>query len=281
VKLVPVTDATLGALCSNVAAVSGGLTCTTPPLPPVFADVTVNGTLKLPAALDVVPVDTPVIDGLLDADWHAMSLAALNDTLSNWDDPVDLSKTNELNQLWLAYDATNLYIGVKGNAEPLNAIACYLDVDFGSGTGVASPSAISDASGAVDNALGNLYTVGDNQIGIDFAFATVGMASFAGGDLAGSTKAGWRGMAKPDDLAWLQGIVQASSSNAAVEASISLAQLYPNGIPASGAALKVACVLVNGDGSAASNQILPTQLNQVSPTTIATWWTLHVYPVAP
>jgi hypothetical protein len=251
----------------------------------VFAYVSVQPTsgaaLKLPAALDVVPVDTPLVDGLLDSDWNAMSLATINDMLSNWDNPTDASKTNELTQLWVAYDAYNLYIGVKGTTESTNAIACYLDVDYGSGNGVASPGAIGDTSIGVDNALGNLYAVGDGQIGIDFAFATVGMASFAGGDLGGSTNAGWRGMAKPADLAWLQGVVQAKSGNTAVEASISLSQLYPNGIPASGAPLKIACVLVNGDGSAASNQILPPQISQPNATTLSNWWSVHVYPVAP
>ncbi len=286
VTFTSVADATLTGPGGNPQLIAGqGLSVTVPPLPPVFANVTVQPTggaaLTLPAALDVVPVDTPQVDGLLDADWNAMSLAAINDTLSNWDNPSDLTKTNELNQLWVAYDAANLYIGVKGTTEATNAIACYLDVDYGAGTGAASPSAISDAVGAVDNALGNLYAVSDGQIGIDFAFATVGMASFAGGDLAGSGSAGWRGMTKLTDLPWLQGVVQASASNGAVEASIALSQLYPNGIPASGAPLKVACVLVNGDGSAASNQILPPQVNQPSASTIATWWSVHIYPVSP
>ncbi len=286
VKFTSVADATMFGVGSNPQLIAGkGLSVTVPPLPPAFADVAIQPTsgamLSLAAALDVVPIDTPIVDGLLDSDWNAMSLSAINDTLSNWDNPADLTKTNELNQLWIAYDANNLYVGVKGTTEPLNAIACYLDVDYGSGTGAASPSAIGDASGAVDNALGNLYTVSDSQIGIDFAFASVGMASFGGGDLAGSTNAGWRGMSNLADLPWLQGIVQASSSNAAVEASISLALLYPNGIPASGAPLKIACVLGNGDGSAASNQILPPQLSQPTATTIATWRSVHVYPVLP
>ena len=285
VKFTSIVDNTLGGFGSDHKAVSGGISCTTPPLPPVFADVAVMSfaaaTLTLPAALDVVPVDTPIIDGLLDADWNAMSLAALNDTLSNWDNPSDLSKSNELNQLWIAYDANNLYVGVKGTCEALNAIACYLDVDYGAGTGASSPSAISDVTGAVDNALSNLYTVNDSQIGIDFAFATTGMSSFAGGDLGGATKAGWRGMTKLDDLPWLQGIVQANASNNAVEASISLAQLYPNGIPNSGAVVKIACVLTSADGSAVSNQILPPQASAPSSTTLSTWWSVHVYPVLP
>ncbi len=285
VTFTSVVDATLFGLGANPQAVAGGISVTVPPLPPVFADISVQPAsgpaLKLPSALDVVPVDTPLVDGLLDSDWNAMSLATINDMLSNWDNPSDATKTNELNQLWVAYDAYNLYVGVKGTTEGANAIVCYLDVDYGSGTGAASPGAIQDTSAGVDNAVGNLFAVGDGQIGIDFAFATVGMATFAGGDLGGSTNAGWRGLSKATDLAWLQGVVQAKSGNAAVEASISLDQLYPNGIPASGAPLKIACVLVNGDGSAGSNQFLPPQTSQPNGTTISNWWSVHVYPVNP
>ena len=82
-----------------------------------------------------------------------MSLAAINDTLSNWDNPTDATKTNELNQLWLAYDANNLYVGVKGTSEVLNGIACYLDVDYGSGTGATAIAQIDFTSGTVTNIL--------------------------------------------------------------------------------------------------------------------------------
>ena len=286
VTFTSVADATMTGPGGNPQVVAGqGISVTVPPLPPRSATVSVQpmtgAPLTLAAGLDVVPVDTPTVDGVLGSDWNSMSLAAINNLLSNWDNASDLTKTNEMNQLWIAYDATNLYVGVKGTSEPLNAMACYLDVDYGSGTGASGPSAITDAVGAVDNALGNLYTVSDSAIGVDFAFASVGMASFAGGDLAGSVNAGWRGMSKLNDLPWLQGVVQANAGNAAMEASISLAQLYPSGIPATGATLQIACVLVNGDGSAASNQILPPQANQPSPTTISTWWSVHVYPVSP
>ena len=286
VQFTPVVDATLGGSGSNPTLVAGkGLAVTTPALPPVFADVTVTPTggpqLKLSAALDVVPIDSPTVDGVLASDWHPMSFAALNDTLSNWDDPIDLTKTNEIKQLWIAYDAVQLYIGLKALSEAKNAIACYLDVDYGAATGIASPSAILDSSGAVDNALGNVYGVEDSQIGIDVAFATVGMASFAGGDLGASTAAGWRGTSPASNLPWLQGVVQAKAASGAVEASIALSQLYPNGVPPSGAQLRIACVLINADGSAASNQTVPQQANPPSPTTLATWWSVHVYPVSP
>ena len=285
VAFLSTADPTLGGQATNVVFGPGqDISATTPPLPPVPADVRISpvgmSPLTLPAALDVVPVDTPFIDGLLGADWNAMSLAAINDLLSTWSDPVNPAKANELTQLWVAYDAQNFYLGLKGTSEAQNALICYLDVDYGAGTGVSAPSAISDNTGKLDNAISNVLTVADPQIGLDFAVGTVGMSTFAGGDLAGSAAAGWRALGKPSDLAWLQGVVQANPTDGAVEATIALAQLFPAGIPDDGVLVKIACALGNQDGSALSNQYLPSQ-GTSTPGVITNWWNVHVYPVAP
>lgn len=277
-------DATQNGKGQNPQLVNGkGISVTVPQLPPVFADVSVTPTgqppIVLKGALDVVPIDTPQVDGVLSSDWNAMSLAALNDVLSNWNDAIDTSKINELSQLWVAYDASNLYVGLQGSVEKQNAIVCYLDVDFGGGTGSSSPSSITDSSGAVDNALGNLLSSDNSSIGLDFAFATVGMGSFAGGDLGGSTSAGWRGLSNLSDLAWLQGVVLTSGKS--VEASIALSVLYPGGIPDGGSLLKIACGISNKDGSAVSNQSLPPQVSASSPGSLASWWNVRIYPVSP
>lgn len=285
VTFVSTADATLGGPATLVESGPGlDISATTPPLPPVPAHVILTppgmSPLQLTGALDVVPVDTPFIDGLLGSDWNAMSLAAINDLLSDWTDAVDPSKANELTQLWVAYDSQNFYLGVDGTTEPGNALVCYLDVDYASGNGASSPAALTDGTGDLDNAISNLLTVADPQIGIDFAMGTLGMASFAGGDLGGSKAAGWRNLSNPNDFGWLQGAIHANKQDGAVEATIALTQLFPSGVPTSGALIKVACALGNGSGSAVSNQFLPAQGSGTTGV-LGAWWSVHVYPVSP
>ncbi len=262
----------------SVAVVAGGLQVQTPAMPPLPVDVVVTPpgktALTLVKALDIQPIDVPNIDGTVGPDWNAYSLAALGTLPSAWGEGK-----NELATLYVAYDKNNLYFGIKGKVEAGNAIVAYLDVDYGNGTGVLNPVDLKDNSGAVDDAVAGVLKTADAKIGLDFAFATVGMASFDGVDVATSTAAGWRNLANVLDFAWLNGPVKAAVDKDQFEASIPLATIYPNGVPAAGVKLKYVIVLGNKDGSAVSNQFLPAQEGAPDATTLVTWGNLTVYPV--
>jgi hypothetical protein len=181
--------------------------------------------------------------------------------------------------LYVAYDATNLYLGVQGACEATNAIVAYLDVDYGAATGVQNPLDLKDNAGAVDDAIAGVLKSADAKIGLDFAFASIGMGGFEGVDLIKSTAAGWRNLAVAGDFGWLPAAVKTSAG--AVETAIPLATLYPNGVPAAGVTLKYVIALGNANGAAVSNQFLPSQDAPPDATTVSTWGTLRVYPVAP
>lgn len=239
-----------------VKAVSTGLEVTVPALAlgPVDVLVTPPGKtpLLLPAGLTIIPLASPKVDGDL-ADQPPQHLLASNQVATAW----GVGK-NQLSSLWVSYDAQNLTIGVAGQAEDTNAISVYLDIDYGSGTGVLSPVDLKDNSGAVDDALASALKLNDAKLGLDFGFASLGLASFDGLDLGKSTLAGWRGFADTGNFAWLLGAI-AGKPGAGLEATIPLKVLYPNGIPAAGAAVRVLVVLGNKDGAAISNQFLPEQ----------------------
>ncbi len=243
-----------------VKAVAGGLELTVPALPVGPAQLTVASAAGKPigAALpfDVVPVGTPVVNGTLTTDWPTGSFAAAqNGVVTAWG-----AGKNELKTLWVAYDKANLYLGIAGTCEANNAIVAYLDVDYGANTGVTGPVQLQDNSGAVDDAIASAAKGADPKISLDFAMATIGMGSFEGADLSKSTAAGWRGLQKPNDFAWLAGTVKTGAG--AIEASVAIKSLYPQGIPAGGAELRIVVVLGNAIGSAVSNQFVPEQTGQ-------------------
>ncbi|MBI5607347.1 MAG: IPT/TIG domain-containing protein [Deltaproteobacteria bacterium] len=253
VEFVPKTGAAAAAV--SVAAVAGGLQVQVPALPLGLATVAVTppgkSALVLTDALTVAPIATPKLAGDPAKSFDNALKVGTNSLATDWG-----AGKNELTTLWVAYDAVNLYVGIAGQCESTNAIVAYLDVDYGSSTGVKAPSALSDNSGAVDDAVSNALTVADTAIGLDFAFASLGMQSFSDPDLGKSTGAGWRSLANAADLGWLAGEVKATAG-VGLEAAMPLKTLYPNGIPAGGAVLRIQVALGNGNGGFFSNAYLP------------------------
>ncbi len=253
VEFVPKTGASASAV--SVTAVSGGLQVKVPALP--LGQVTVAVTppgksaLLLTDALTIAPIATPKLQGDPAKSFDGALKVGTNDVATDWG-----AGKNELKTLWVAYDAANLYVGIAGQCESTNAIVAYLDVDYASGTGAKSPSALSDNAGLVDDAVSSVLTVADTGIGLDFAFASLGMQSFTGLDLSKSTGAGWRSLANAGDLGWLVGDV-AATAGVGLEAVIPLKTLYPNGIPAGGAQLRIQVALGNASGGVFSNAYLP------------------------
>jgi len=271
-------DAAIGAgpktKATAIKPVAGGALVTWPALPLGLYDIavttTAGKTLSLAKALDVAPIGTPA-GALSQGGWPAALQAAVNDKATNW----GVGK-NELKALWVAYDKANLYVGVEGTCEPTNAIVVYLDVDYGAMTGAKAPVDLQDNSGAVDDAIASALKSGEMVVALDFAFATVGMASYAGGDPGQSTQAGWRNLSNVKDFAWLGAPVKTSGQT--IEATIALATLYPNGIPPEGVNLHLIAVLVNANGAEVSNQFLPVQKAPADAKTWSNLQPIRVYP---
>jgi glycosidase len=192
---------------------------------------------------------TPTIDGeiaITDGDWTAEQQAGTNDTATDWGD-------NVLSGLFVAYDDENFYIGIQGWVEAQNALAVYLDVDYGAGSsGLQSIAAATDNDGQLDNALSADITVTESQYKADMAVGTKGMAS-TGGALV--EDAGWRRIGEnPADFPWISGEVVAGG--AGFEAQISFDELF-GGAPPTGTQVALFARLVNEDGQHLANQTVP------------------------
>jgi hypothetical protein len=195
-------------------------------------------------------------DGLL-GEWEAIEPLAESSLTTDWG-----AGENELAAFFAASDGQTLYVAVAGRAMGgafgPNAICVYLDADFGSATGLQDTVGL-DAAGAVDSALGGLAGFSAAGYGAEAAFATLDMASYDpakdGADPAGKA-AGWRGLAPTTDLPWLlEGGVYASA--AAVEATLPLAALYPEGPQQKTRTIGLVARISNQDGTALANQSLP------------------------
>ena len=258
---------------TDVAEVASGLSFTMPPAPtgvvvwpPKIASVVVTPpgapALTLEDALHFVPIHTPAVDGKVAVEeWTMGTWMGINKATQ----VVDPWKGNSVGQIFAAYDKDNLYIGVEADCEPLNAIVVYIDVDYGAKTGAAAPVGLKDnanADNSVDDALSSALEVAPGGFGIDFGFATVGMKSFLGKTLADSKEAGWRGMKDVANFDWLLGEVL-SQPGSGVEASIPLATLFPNGVPAAGTQVAFFAAVVNKDGSLVAPGAISPNLTDV------------------
>ncbi len=192
---------------------------------------------------------TPVVDGTITVgagDWSEGQRVGTCETPSDWG-------ANVLHALYVAYDQTNLYIGVTGSVEAQNALAVYIDTDYGpSSRGLSALGSATDNDGALDNALSSVITIAHTAFRADWAVGTKGMAS-AGSAL--SDNAGWRDVATdPADFHWKSGVLV--SGSAGFEAAIPLTDLF-GGLPPDGTQVAVFARLVNEDGQYLSNQTVP------------------------
>ncbi|HDR91418.1 MAG TPA: hypothetical protein ENN75_04115, partial [candidate division Zixibacteria bacterium] len=164
------------------------------------------------------PYNSPIIDGVIGSDWQGDE-----NILS---DPPDDSPWggNELRELWLTWDADNLYIGVEFSVAG-NGIAIYIDADDGGTVSfrgedgwegawrrdVTSDRGIDLFLGGWDGSALSVYTAGETN------------STDISGFCETATGAGYE-----------------------AEAKIPWNQIYPSGMPV-GAELAVAVLLVGGD----------------------------------
>jgi hypothetical protein len=248
--------------------------------PPDDADVLRVDASDAPDAPDVTDVTdvplvdagpsarcTPTIDGTLGADWTSDALIATNSTASTWG-----TGQNELHSIRLCYDATALYFGIDGVVESGNAMVAYIDRDYdppgGAPTGVSLFSALSDSTGALDDAISADFTLGADagNYGAEAAWGSLGMASVAATAVDANAgllliaPAGGSGPDRRADFAWTMGSQTAcSSANQFCETSIAWTSLFEGPRPASGR-IALFVRINNGLGTMSSNQTLPEDM---------------------
>jgi hypothetical protein len=192
---------------------------------------------------------------------------------------------NALNELYVAYDSTGLWIGIAGtvdtNPSTTDALVIYLDRDFGAGTGIKDMSTLTDVTGLLDNACsGKLNASGVTGFGAEFCLGTFGMNTVLIGDVYPATdKAGMRDIATdPTNFHWAVDTaatphstvtVAASLSGSFVEAYLPWNTIFTSGLPASGAQLALFVRITNFDGSQHANLSLPHD-DDTSTTTVET-----------
>jgi hypothetical protein len=208
--------------------------------------------VSLPTGFNYVLRGTPDLDGEIGTDWDEAFLAGENNAGGNW-------SPNHMDSLYVCFDDANLYLGLEGWVESGigNAIVLYIDVDHGPATGVANMNTLTDADGAVDNAISSKCNVTAGGFGAEFAVGTVGMAGVESADLVG--EAGLRRFVSPgapDNFDWLASTVRTSPTGHGIEAAIGLDVLL-GGLPPEGARLAVFARLLNADGQFLSNDTLP------------------------
>ena len=204
---------------------------------------------------------TPVVDGTIGegaTDWHAHHKVA-EFTPSSCPAFTDAwGADNILRKLYVAYDDTRLYIGLKGSIQNQtgNAFLIYIDRDYGASTGVVDMDAGGDDSGKLDNTLSSVAYVQAPGFGAEFALGARRSETdpWAIGEVTDGTSdlVGWRDIvSNPADFHWKSGTVKAGSEY--LEASITWTEF--GGKPTGKMALFVRMGSWNGDSLA--NQTLP------------------------
>jgi len=209
---------------------------------------------------------TPNIDGLVNvdaADWQEVQRAGSNSVGSSWG-------PNVLADLYVGYDDTTFYVGVRGKSETNNAIVVYLDTDYGLGSvGLAAPGSATDRDDALDRTIASAVQVFDPSFRADVALATRGNRSAS----STSDQAGWRALGDGSNFSALAGRVVGSSNG--FEASIALSTLF-DGLSPTNRQVALFVRLTDPSGSAFANQTLPlddpaqpAQVNQVAVVTVS------------
>lgn len=222
-----------------------------------------------------VPVDapsargTPTIDGAIGADWPTGALLTSNATASGWGPTL-----NYLRSLRVTWDATNLYLGVEGSVEAVNALVVFIDRDYLPGstaTGVTRIASLTDGAGALDDAVSCGVTDMPSGLGVDFAWGTRGMLSKTAAELRaeiGLRELSCTGCA--GDFRWVMGDAAACSTagaSPACEVSIPWTALY-GGAPPPVPRLGVFVRLTNAMGTDLSNQQTLPEQSPPAPATV-------------
>ena len=198
-------------------------------------------------------------NGVID-EWPAANLMTTDTTADAWD-------FNDLDDLYLGYDETHLYLAVSGEVEAANALVIYIDTDYGMGTGT-NPAALSDGDGALDNALSAAaITVMDGAFGADYGVGAFGGAGVGPDGLMANV--GLRSFDDPTNFGWLASSVAWGADG--VEIAIPLSALNLTWTPG-GTTLGVFARIVNDSGATAAPYGLPTPGENGAVSEVVTTW---------
>lgn len=186
---------------------------------------------------------------------------------------------NQLDALHVSADEHGLYVGVDGVFERgSNAVLAFLDLDYGSGTGLGAGETATDTEGALDGVIAGsvpailvpglgfdaaVGSIGAEEAWLDGLYEYTGLRVFSG-DLGSTSDFAWRAAASnfdegniaEDGAAPDAGATGATENG--LEAFLPWDSLYADGLDPAGAAIAVVVALVNEDGTYTSNQFLPS-----------------------
>ena len=195
------------------------------------------------------PYLTPALDGAL-SEWTAAYSVSTNAVATDW------SATDELNQLYFAYDDARLYLAIDGGSSIGNAVVLYLDTDYGSGTGIRSGSGLTDVTGEFDNAVSGGFTVADTAFGAEWAVGTKSMTVKTLGSF--NDMAGLRNIViNTGNFSWYDQEELAVGTQV-IEIAIPFSVL---GLTTGTRQVAVFALISAWDGLAYSNQSLPSGIN--------------------
>lgn len=244
----------------------------------VLHDAVVDNTALhavLQAAIEGTPPVLPAPGRLADG-----ALTDLGDPVVTQAWPTDFGAGwNQLDALRVTTDATGLWVGIDGVFDDdANAVLVLIDLDPGAGTGLGAGLTLADPSADLDALLSDLAVdVAVPGVGFDAALASVAVSDVRRG--APLPTGGLRLFAPPhgtaDDLWWMDAAINHDfsrvarggpaaaagptgvPSGAGLEAVLPWESLFPDGLPADGAALALVAALVQAPGGRPSNQALP------------------------
>jgi hypothetical protein len=227
-------------------------------------------------------VRTPTLDGAIETgagDWQAAHRLATDDRTTDW-------PGQELRELWIAFDAGGLYLGLvlKLSPQSQKALVIYLDTDFGSSTGFSVMSAIGDEDAGVpqdwlrlDRAVTSpLDACGLGGFGADFAFGSFEVVPSQSDYLDALT--GWRTL-EPGELSWhalqdpqgmsgpcLAGLQGSDGQPDVIETFVPWTVLFGSASPpAGGRTLALFARIVDRNGQEICNQSLPAEPEDANP----------------
>ncbi|MEC8023158.1 MAG: IPT/TIG domain-containing protein [Myxococcota bacterium] len=255
-----VTDVQVGGVAAEFSIVDAGtITAVAPGGAAGPTEVTVtNGNDTASIAFQYAELITTVTDGTL-GEW-SQSLALADDTSNaGWD-------LNDLNVLYIGFDADGLSIGVDGMAEASNAMVVYLDFDYGSGSGEI-PSTLQDSAGALDSAISSsAVSVYDSGFGAEWACGGFGSVAVDGF----SDDSGCRRLDDPTNFAWFASTIAWGADGMEIRVPWDILALSPS---PTGRTLGAFVRIINEDGGLVSPEGLPSsQAGDGSVDTVVTTW---------
>lgn len=228
------------------------------------------------ADASIDPRCTPTLDGTINAAEWSNAVRVTNTVLPSAWGP------NELRDLYLCYNATTLFVGLRGSVEATptggtgaNAIVLYVDRDFrggagGTATGISLFSVLNDRMGVLDSALSADFrpTAAIDGFGVEAAFGIAGTRNLdtRTSDETQGWRLFWPAGGTPDrrsNFAYvLTGVDTRCVDNAGTdsdtcESSISWAALFETATPPSSTTIAVFARVVNAGGAMSPNQTLP------------------------